>query len=169
MIGPKVRVVKGDIFDQPVDAIVNPANREMAHGGGLAALIAKRAGPLVVEESKALAPIKTGQSIITTPGTLFQFKAIVHTVGPVWQGGDYDEAVYLAEAYRSAIYLAEQHDMRSMAFPAVSCGIYGYPVESAAITAVRAVREAQANAKVKVIFAVTTEEHLRAFRGATVQ
>lgn len=163
----RIDIVKGDIFAQQVDAIVNPANEDMAHGGGLAAIIATRAGERLISQSDAMAPVPTGQAITTTAGDL-PFKAVIHTVGPRWQGGVGDEEKLLAEAHFSALDQLSRCALDSVAFPAISCGIFGYPVDKAAPVAVGAVRQFMSNHPYikRVVFCLPTDDHYRAFAAA---
>ena len=134
-----MKVVTADITTLDVDAIVNAANEGLARGGGVCGAIFRAAGPQLDDACRAVAPCPTGEARIT-PG--FQAKArwIVHAVGPVWHGGSHGEAALLASAYQSALHTAAHAGARSIAFPAISTGIYGYPREAAADVAIGAVR-----------------------------
>ena len=178
-----IEVIQGDIFKQDVDAIVNPANSYMLHGGGLAGLIARRAGPDLIKESQDQAPVQTGHAIATTAGEL-PFKGVIHTVGPVWEGptdapywrknrndqtADPDEL--LALAHSSAIAVAGICGYTSVAFPAVSCGVFRFPVERAAPIAIKAAREALRMQQVwpkvdRVVFCLVDPYHYEAFKAA---
>lgn len=136
-----IEVLKGDLLTQDVDVIVNAANTHLIHGAGIAGAITKAGGPSIQRESNAKRPIPTGAATTTTAGDL-PFKAIVHAVGPVWGGGDYDEDRLLRFAHKSAVIHAARVGAKSMAFPAISCGIFGFPADRAAPIAVKAVRDA---------------------------
>jgi O-acetyl-ADP-ribose deacetylase (regulator of RNase III) len=156
-----------DLLREQVDAIVNPANEGLAHGGGLAAIIARAAGPQLEDESRAHPRVPTGEAGVTTAGDLPQ-RAVIHAVGPVWHGGDQREPDLLAGAHRSAIALADQRGFGSIAFPAISCGIFGYPVQLAAPVALAATARAVLDhpAVRLVRFCLASEEHERAFADA---
>ena len=141
-----------DITTLAVDAIVNAANRALAGGGGVDGAIHRAAGPELVRASRALAPCPTGEARIT-PGFRLPARHVIHTVGPVWHGGGWGEAELLAACYRNSIALLRQAGGRSIAFPAISTGIYGYPPGPAARIAVATVRQALEDGDLEVIFA----------------
>lgn len=144
----------GDITRLPVDAIVNAANRHLAGGGGVDGAIHRAAGARQLQEAcRTLGGCPTGQAK-ATPGFALPAKWIFHAVGPVWRGGTAGEAELLASCYRSCMNLAHHYHCHSLAFPAISCGIYGYPVDQAAAIAVTTVKNclAQAPALQQVIF-----------------
>ncbi len=124
-------VTMGDITEERVDAIVNAANENLNHGGGLAAAIVRKGGHIIQEESNKLGRVPTGQARATTGGKLHA-KYVIHAVGPRWIGGDKGEEALLRSAVRSALEEASILRVRSIAFPAISTGIFGYPVEPAA-------------------------------------
>lgn len=163
-------VKQDDLFKQKVDVIVNPANSHMQHGGGLAYQFAQRGGPRLVEASTALAPVPTGQAIITFAGNLQEqgFKAVIHAVGPIWDRGKPDKCDRLLyAAHRSALWELRDNGYQTIGFPAVSCGIFGYPVDRAAPIAIKAARDAvdQGLAR-RVVFCLFESDHYQAYKEA---
>ena len=139
-----IAIVKADITTLDVDAIVNAANERMLGGGGVDGAIHRAAGPELRRACEAVSEVRpgvrcpTGESRIT-PGFLLPARHVIHTAGPIWRGGRSGEPALLAACYRSALTLAQQHRLESVAFPAISCGVYGYPLDQAAAIAVREV------------------------------
>lgn len=136
---PEIEVWQGDITTLRVDAIVNAANSSLLGGGGVDGAIHRAAGPELVAHCRALGGCPTGEARIT-PGFRLPAAHVIHTVGPVWRGDEHAEAELLAACYRNSLQLAERHGLGSVAFPAISCGIYGYPHEAAARIAILEMR-----------------------------
>jgi O-acetyl-ADP-ribose deacetylase len=134
-----IEVVEGDITLLDVDAIVNAANATLLGGGGVDGAIHRRAGPGLLEECKTLGGANTGDAKITG-GHRLKARHVIHCVGPVWHGGKRGEPEALASCYRNALRLAEKHGLKSIAFPAISTGAYGYPLEAATQIAIREAR-----------------------------
>ena len=145
--GVTLRLVQGDITNEAVDAIVNAANSGLMGGGGVDGAIHRRGGPAILEECKIIRRdqypngLPTGQAVTTTGGAL-PARHVIHTVGPVWHGGDRNERGLLADAYRNSMEQARQHGLRTVAFPAISTGIFGFPIDQAAPIALGTVAEA---------------------------
>jgi len=167
----RIQVVEGDITKQAVDAIVNAANTTLLGGGGVDGAIHRAAGPQLLAECRTLGGCATGQAKITR-GYLLPAKWVIHTVGPVWHGGQHGEAELLASCYRSCLVLAVQHEIRTIAFPSISTGAYGFPMERAARIAVRETRKfLQDNPLVERVLLVcfgqdACDIHSRALAGA---
>jgi O-acetyl-ADP-ribose deacetylase (regulator of RNase III) len=145
MPNAELRVVRGDITTLDVDAIVNAANAALLGGGGVDGAIHRAAGPELLAACRALPEVRPGVRCPTgeariTPGFRLKARHVIHAVGPVWNGGQFHEPELLASCYRSSLLLARDHALRSIAFPAISCGIYGYPLDPAATIAVREIR-----------------------------
>jgi len=138
----KLALVQGDITRQATDAIVNAANSGLMGGGGVDGAIHRAGGAAILEECKQIVArqgrLPTGKAVMTTGGNL-KAKYVIHTVGPVWRGGASGEAELLASAYRESLKLAAEHGLRSVSFPSISTGVYGYPVDEAAEVALGAV------------------------------
>jgi O-acetyl-ADP-ribose deacetylase (regulator of RNase III) len=138
---PRLEAVQGDLTREATDAIVNAANPALAAGGGVCGAIFRAAGPELATACRAAGGCPTGDAR-ATPGFELPAQWIIHAVGPVWQGGDKGEPELLASAYRRSLAVADEIGARSVAFPAISTGIFGYPLELATATAVEAVRTA---------------------------
>jgi len=138
----KVVLIQGDITRQATEAIVNAANSGLMGGGGVDGAIHRAGGPAILDECRRIISrigrLDTGEAVITTGGNL-KAKYVIHTVGPVWWGGNRGEAELLASAYRESLKLAAEHELKSISFPSISTGIYGYPVAEAAKVALDAV------------------------------
>jgi O-acetyl-ADP-ribose deacetylase len=140
----KITFCRGDITQQQVDAIVNAANSSLMGGGGVDGAIHRAGGPEILEQCKEIVRRQgrcpTGQAVITTGGRL-QARFVIHTVGPVWQGGNSNEDPLLGDAYANSMQLAYQKGVKTIAFPSISTGAYGFPIERAAKIALRTVSE----------------------------
>jgi O-acetyl-ADP-ribose deacetylase (regulator of RNase III) len=164
-------LLTGDIIQQDVDAIVNAANAELAPGGGVCGAIHRAGGPAIYEECKIIrrnrGPLPTGQAVATTAGRM-KARYVIHTVGPVWHGGGDKESQQLAACYRESLRLADELGLTSIACPSVSTGIFGYPVDQAALVALHAVQDALKSAtKLKEVrFVLFDEVTMRAYSDA---
>ncbi len=143
----RLRTLLGDITKLEVDAIVNAANRALLGGAGVDGAIHQAAGPELYGACRAIPEVSPGVRCPTgeariTPGFRLPARFVIHTVGPVWHGGDLGEPKHLASCYRSSLALAREHNCRTVAFPAISCGVFGYPSDLASAIAIRQVREA---------------------------
>ena len=166
----KIEILKTDITTLAFDAIVNAANTSLLGGGGVDGAIHRAAGPELFDECYQIGGCPTGQARLTK-GYRLPAKYVIHTVGPVWSGGRRGEPDLLASCYRSVFKIARENGIRSLAFPAISCGIYGYPIEPAVAIAVReTIAELAANPELeKVIFACFDPSVYSAYRAELQQ
>jgi O-acetyl-ADP-ribose deacetylase len=142
-----ITLVTADLTRLALDAIVNAANSGLLSGGGVDGAIHRAAGPALLAACRAIPEVTPGVRCPTgeariTPGFSLPARYVIHTVGPIWHGGDHGEAALLANCYRASIALAVEHDLNSIGFPAISCGVYGYPPDQAAKVAITTLREA---------------------------
>jgi O-acetyl-ADP-ribose deacetylase (regulator of RNase III) len=162
---PRFTVLEGDITRQQVDAIVNAANNSLLGGGGVDGAIHRAAGPELLQECRTLGGCPTGQAKITR-GYRLPAKYVIHTVGPVWQDGQRGEEELLAQCYRNCFRLLREHGLRSIAFPAISCGAYGFPIDRAAAIALREIQHFLGGSKdvERVLVVCFTREVYRAYQ-----
>lgn len=166
---PRIEIVHGDLTQQAVDAIVNAANQKMLGGGGVDGAIHRAAGPELLEACRKVPEVRPGVRCPTgeariTPGFGLRARHVIHTVGPVYRGRPADAAL-LGSAYRSALELAVEHGLRSVAFPAISCGVYGYPLDEAAAISISVVGS-NAWGLDEVRFVLFTDDVLAAWKRA---
>lgn len=158
----------GDITQLEVDAIVNAANESLLGGGGVDGAIHKAAGPGLLSECRALNGCATGQAKITQ-GYKLAANHVIHTVGPIWQGGQSGEAELLASCYHESLKIAAQYQIKSLAFPCISTGIYGYPKDQAVVIALNSVKDflnSQAHHLDSIIFCCFSQEDFQAYQEA---
>lgn len=157
-----IKAVKADITKLQTDAIVNAANNTLLGGGGVDGAIHRAAGPQLLAECRTLNGCETGQAKITK-GYNLPAKYVIHTVGPVWYGGEQGEPQLLADAYRNSLKLAEEHNLKSIAFPAISTGVYGYPKEEAAHIAIDTIREFLKGYDMEVVLTAFSDGDLKRY------
>ena len=163
----RISLAQGDITEQEADAIVNAANASLLGGGGVDGAIHRAGGPAILNECRQLGGCEAGDAKATTAGDL-PARFVIHTVGPVWHGGEQGEAELLASCHRRALEVAAELGCRSVAFPAISTGVYGYPAEEAAQVALRTTREELGKHPEleRITFVLFSDEHLAAFERA---
>ena len=172
----KVSIVRGDITDQKVDAIVNAANSSLMGGGGVDGAIHRGGGPEILRECRRVrqdewpAGLPAGRAVITTGGRLMA-KYVIHTVGPVWRGGHENEPEVLADCYRNALEIARSRGMKSVAFPSISTGAYGYPIQEASRVALKTVKDytEKTHALSEVVFVLFSEDDMRTYAKASLE
>jgi len=161
----RIELIKGDITTLAVDAIVNAANTKLLGGGGVDGAIHTAAGPDLLEECRTLNGCETGKAKITR-GYLLKAKHVIHAVGPVWYGGHRDETEILASCYKSSLEIARDNKIKTLAFPGISTGVYGFPKDLAAFIAVTETRRFLQKNKYpeKVTFVTFSDEHFETYR-----
>ena len=157
-----IKAVKADITKLQTDAIVNAANNTLLGGGGVDGAIHRAAGPQLLAECRTLNGCETGQAKITK-GYNLPAKYVIHTVGPVWYGGEQGEPQLLADAYRNSLKHAEEHNLKSVAFPGISTGVYGYPKEEAAHIAIDTIREFLKEHDMEIILTAFSDGDLKRY------
>ena len=163
----KIELKKGDITAQLVDAIVNPANEALQLGAGVAGAIRLRGGPEIQEECDKIGHCDPGEAVVTGAGNL-RARWVIHAVGPVWRGGESAEQMQLAAAVLAALNKAEEVGAKSVALPAISTGVYGFPITEAAAISIAAAKSFAARAKSvdRIVFTLHDDEALHAFESA---
>ena len=169
----KIRLVQGDITDVDADAIVNAANPTLMGGGGVDGAIHRKGGPTILEECKCIRASKwptglpTGKAVLTLGGNL-KAKYVIHTVGPIWHGGSNGEPGLLADAYENSLELAASKKLKTLAFPSISTGAYGYPVEKASRIALATAKQflERGSTLREITFSLLTENDLKVYKEA---
>jgi len=159
----EIELLKGDITELEVDAIVNAANSSLLGGGGVDGAIHQAGGREILEECIQIGGCPVGEAVITTAGKM-KAKKVIHTVGPYWNGGNYNEAEKLRNCYLNSLRVAEQNGLKTIAFPNISTGVYGYPKEEAAKIAIQAVRNSKTENIDKVIFVCYDDTNYRIYK-----
>jgi O-acetyl-ADP-ribose deacetylase (regulator of RNase III) len=166
----KVRLLKGDITEMETDAIVNAANSSLMGGGGVDGAIHRKGGPKIHEECKKIRAtvwpegLPTGKVIMTSAGNL-KAKYVIHTVGPVWHGGNRDEPELLSQAYQNSLRIAVSNELKTVAFPSISTGVYGYPIGDASRIALKTVKDflKKKGTLSEVVFVLFSEHDLKVY------
>ena len=160
-----IKVIKGDITKLHVDAIVNAANSQLRGGGGVDGAIHRAGGPKIMEECRKIGGCPTGEAVITTAGNL-PARFVIHTVGPIWTGGNKNEKKLLANAYDNSLRLAMKNGLKSIAFPNISTGVYGFPKDLASSIAIETARNFQnsQNMKIVVTFVCFDDENYNLYK-----
>lgn len=164
--GTKISIIKGDITQVEVDAIVNAANNKLLGGGGVDGAIHRAGGIEILNECKKIGGCPTGEARITTAGNL-PCKKVIHTVGPIYKGGNNHEAQLLYNAYYNSLIIAEENQLKTIAFPSISTGIYGYPIERAVDIAIKAVMDFIDGSRAieEIIFVLFSVQDYEIYRG----
>lgn len=161
-----IDLIKGDITIQAVDAVVNAANSSLLGGGGVDGAIHRAGGPAILEACKEIikeiGSLPPGEAVITTGGKLLA-KYVIHTVGPIWNGGNSGEAEKLFNCYKNSLKIAEEHHLKSIAFPNISTGVYGYPKDLAARVAMQAIKNATHKSVARIVIVCFDEENFRIY------
>lgn len=169
MLERRIEIVHADITTLEVDAIVNAANESLLGGGGVDGAIHRAAGPELLAYCRTLGGCPTGHAKIS-PGFELPARFVIHTVGPVWRGGGHDEDALLAAAYRNSLAHVVEHGLRSVAFPAISCGVYAFPLERATRIALREIVDfVQTTAEIRVICCVFDETARATYQGVAAE
>lgn len=160
----RIEIIEGDITKMNTDAIVNAANNTLLGGGGVDGAIHWAGGPIILEQCKEIGGCPTGEAKITTGGNL-NANYVIHTVGPIYKDGKHNEEIFLANAYRNSLKLAEKYDIKTIAFPFISAGVYGYPKEDAAKIALETIGDELNNTNIEKVYIVLFgEENYKIFK-----